>query len=68
MKALREAAAALRAFLRGFVGMHRDSDRIGDGRQPPHARHPNATSQAVATPASVRAALAARAAGRGTCC
>lgn len=60
------AWTALGAFLRGFIGVARDSDASSGGNDA-HDDHPCARPDAPSA-ASVRAALTARAARRPSCC
>jgi hypothetical protein len=67
-RTIREAWSAFGAFLRGFVGVIRDSDASGDCRRPHETRHRSDAGVARPTAASVRAALSERAASRRSCC
>ena len=64
-RALRRAWTAAGDFLRGFTGMARDGDPARDSGHGPHHLH---RGEAQPTAASVRAALAERAARRPSCC
>ena len=66
--AMRDACSAFAAFLRGFVGVVRVTDRAGACLHPHRTTDEPGTRDSRPTAASVRAALAERAAGRRSCC
>ena len=62
MSVLQRIGRAVSGFLRGFLGLG-SAPHPGGELRCSHAGH-----DATPTPKSVRAALTARSAGRGTCC